>query len=161
MTMDKAPHDDPVAAYKVLLREMIDRRPSGTRLKIAQALGKHKSFVSQITNPAYSVPVPARHLTTIFDLCHSSPDERRVFLKAYRKAHPGRHLRAVDESSEDTVTLSIDVPALKDPRHRAEVIDSIRLFAKQAIALAQKWEAREGMPVKGGKKVEKANKRGR
>ena len=48
-----AGRDDAVAAYKQILRECIDRRPSGTRQKIALALGKHKSFVSQMTNPAY------------------------------------------------------------------------------------------------------------
>ena len=47
------------AHYKTILRNTIDRRPSGTRQKIALALGKNKSFVSQITNPAYLSPVPA------------------------------------------------------------------------------------------------------
>jgi hypothetical protein len=37
-----------IARYKTILRELIDKRPSGTRLKIAAAIGRHKSFVSQI-----------------------------------------------------------------------------------------------------------------
>ena len=41
---------------------MLDNRPSGTRLKLAAALGKNRSFVTQITNPAYPVPIPAQHL---------------------------------------------------------------------------------------------------
>ena len=34
-----------VAAYKEILQSYIDLRPSGVRLKIADAIGKHKSFV--------------------------------------------------------------------------------------------------------------------
>ena len=79
-----------VAAYKRLLQEYIDRRPSGLRLKIAKAIGKHRSFVSQIVNPAYPIPVPARHLETIFRICHLAPEEKQAFMAAYEAAHP-RH----------------------------------------------------------------------
>src|SRR5215470_12731857 len=81
--------DELVAAYKRLLQEYIDRRPSGLRLKIARAIGKHRSFVSQITNPSYSIPVPARHLEAIFRICHLAPEERHAFMAAYEAAHPG------------------------------------------------------------------------
>ena len=43
---------DQVAEYKTILKEYIDRRPSGMRQKLATALGKHKSFISQITGPS-------------------------------------------------------------------------------------------------------------
>jgi hypothetical protein len=43
--------DDAVRAYERLLQTYLDRRPSGTRQEIALALGKHKSFISQIANP--------------------------------------------------------------------------------------------------------------
>ena len=157
----KAAKQDPVAAYKTLLRELIDRRPSGTRQKIAMALGKHKSFVSQITNPSYAVPVPAKHLATIFELCHFSPEERRGFLEVYRRAHPGRHLQPVEARSDAPVTLSIEIPALKDARRRSELIDNIRLYADQAIALAKTWDESADAPSKGGKPHEKADKRRR
>jgi hypothetical protein len=81
---------DPVAAYKRILAAVIDRRPSGTRQRLASALGKNRSFVSQITNPAYLTPIPANHLEAIFEICHFSPAERRQFVEAYRLAHPGR-----------------------------------------------------------------------
>ena len=71
-----------VAAYKRLLQEYLDRRPSGMRLQIARAMGKHRSFVSQISNPGYQVPIPARHLGLIFEICHFSPQQRAAFLKA-------------------------------------------------------------------------------
>ena len=67
---------EPVAAYKSILQAIIDNRPSGTRLRIASAIGKNRSFVSQITNPIYPTPIPAQHLETIFSICHFSPAER-------------------------------------------------------------------------------------
>jgi hypothetical protein len=81
---------DAVAAYKTVLREVLDRRPSGTRHRLAQALGKARSFISQITNPAYSIAIPAHHLAAIFEVCHFSAAERERFLAAYGVAHPRR-----------------------------------------------------------------------
>jgi hypothetical protein len=77
-----------VATYKTILRDVLDRRPSGTRQRLAQALGKARSFVSQITSPAYSIAIPAQHLAPIFEICHFSAAEREGFLDAYRSAHP-------------------------------------------------------------------------
>ena len=57
-----------IAGYKSLLRSCIERRPSGLRGRLAMALGKHKSFVSQIANPAYAVPIPAGDLPIIFEI---------------------------------------------------------------------------------------------
>jgi hypothetical protein len=85
-----APDDEAVARYKTILRRVLDNRPSGTRQRLAGALGKNRSFVSQIANPAYATPIPARHLETIFEICHFSPDDRRRFLDAYGEAHPRR-----------------------------------------------------------------------
>ena len=92
--MDSRPEptasEEAVARYKSLLRDVLDNRPSGTRQRLAGALGKNRSFVSQIANPAYATPFPARHLETIFEICHFSPDDRRRFLAAYGEAHPRR-----------------------------------------------------------------------
>ncbi len=82
--------DKALARYKELLRGVLDTRPSGTRKRLAAALGKNQSFVSQIANPAYSVPIPARHVELILEICHFSAETRAEFLKAYRRAHPGR-----------------------------------------------------------------------
>ena len=49
-------------AYKTLLREVLDNRPSGTRSCLAAALGENRSFVTQITGPAHPVPIPAGHI---------------------------------------------------------------------------------------------------
>ncbi|MBC8035779.1 MAG: hypothetical protein H7X89_00975 [Rhizobiales bacterium] len=80
-----------VAAYKRILATVIDRRPSGTRQRLAAALAKNRSFISQITNPLYSTPIPVNHLEVIFEICHFSADERSQFNDAYIRAHPKRH----------------------------------------------------------------------
>ena len=42
--------------------QLVARRPSGTRQKMAAATGTHPSFISQITNPGLRVPLPAQHM---------------------------------------------------------------------------------------------------
>ena len=58
---------DPVAEYKAILKRVLDNRPSGTRQRLAKALGKNRSFISQIANPAY----PCRSLCSISRRCSS------------------------------------------------------------------------------------------
>jgi hypothetical protein len=82
--------NDAVAAYKTILQQVLDNRPSGTRQRLASALGKNRSFISQITGPAYAVPIPQRHLETIFEICHFPPEDKRRFLELYHRAHPRR-----------------------------------------------------------------------
>ena len=59
-----------VAEYKRILQQVLENRPAGTRLRLAEGLGKNRSFISQIANPSYSVPIPARHIERIFEICH-------------------------------------------------------------------------------------------
>lgn len=99
-----------LAEYKKLFKRVLDMRPSGTRQRLATALGKNRSFISQIANPAYPLPIPATHLDQLFDVCHFSESEKRKFLELYRQAHPGR-LRLVS-SRATTRRLTIDVPDL-------------------------------------------------
>ena len=144
MLTDKpATANSPVAVYKSLLRDIVNKRPSGTRQKIAAAIGKHKSFVSQITNPNYAMPVPAKHLGTILDLCHCSSEERNQLLDAYARAHPGRVLRE-QHRGEDSVTISIRLPALRDRQRQTELASVVRRFAAEVGALARKWDNDEG-----------------
>ena len=88
--MNDAVRGDTVADYKRLLQTVCDNRPSGTRGRLAVALGTNRSFVSQLVNPAYAMPIPAQHLETIFEVCHFSPADRAAFLAVYDNAHPGR-----------------------------------------------------------------------
>ncbi len=131
-----------VAAYKEILRSYIDLRPSGVRLKIADAIGKHKSFVSQIANPNYPVPVPGRHVGTIMDICHFSPEERETFRAAYRAAHPhpSRKVKPAGRGGAGHHTLHVEVPNFGDARIQREVEDTIRELSRRIIAIAQKDE---------------------
>jgi hypothetical protein len=135
----KASDGEPIAAYKAILRDAIDRRPAGLRARIALALGKHKSFVSQLTNPIYPMPVPARHVETIFEICHFSPEERRAFLRAYARAHPDLHPGAAETRAAPArrKTVSLEIPLLADPDRQAALE---RLFRELADRLAQLLE---------------------
>ncbi len=84
------PLDTPVAEYKLILAQVLERRPSGTRGRLATALGKNRSFVSHIASQAYATPIPAGHIELIFEVCHFSAEERQRFLAAYARAHPRR-----------------------------------------------------------------------
>ena len=129
--------DNAVAVYKALLRELIDQRPSGTRQRLAKALGTHKSFVSQVTNPGLPVPLPGQHIETIFRICHFSPQEQHTFLQAYRSAHPDRAATFKDLEAEHQDVIRIVVPPFRDPRKRREVEDTILEFAARLFALAR------------------------
>jgi len=105
--------DDPVVVYKTILREVLDTRPSGTRQRLAEAIGKNRSFISQIANPAYPTPIPIEHVDRILELCHFSTSEKDAFLDAYRRAHP-RRFKKVEDTLEHR-KLQVTVPNLGDP----------------------------------------------
>ena len=89
-TTVETPTDSPVTEYKFILAEVLERRPSGTRGRLASALGKNRSFVSHITSGTYATPIPVGHIEVIFEVCHFSAGERQRFLAAYARAHPRR-----------------------------------------------------------------------
>ncbi len=126
-----------LAAYKSLLRDLINQRPSGTRKRIAEALGTHRSFISQVTNPSLKVPLPAQHVEAIFRVCHFSPEEQRQFLSLYRQAHPDRPVRFADIETENQHVIRILVPPFRSARKRAEVEQLIREFAARVIDLSK------------------------
>ncbi|QPF89279.1 hypothetical protein [Bradyrhizobium commune] len=132
---DGMPGDKNVAEYKVILRRVLDNRPSGTRLKLAAALGKNRSFISQITNPAYLVPIPAKHVAVIFEICHLSSAERSAFLDAYGRAHPGR-LRAPHREARTRI-ISVTVPELGDDKKNRALEQLIADFAAQLTRFAE------------------------
>jgi hypothetical protein len=127
-----------IAGYKGLLRSFLERRPSGLRGRLAMALGKHKSFVSQIANPAYTVPIPAGDLPIIFDICHLSPQEREGFLALYRRAHPERTRRLPAPRGHE---LRIAVPEFRSSATAREVEALILDLSARIIRLAQHAEA--------------------
>jgi hypothetical protein len=126
--MNDASTPDPrtvhVAAYKTILRNVLDRRPSGTRQRLATALGKNRSFISHISSPAYPVPIPALHLEIVFEICHFSSAEKRAFLEAFAQAHPNR-LKA-SRSGPNLRSLRLEVIDLGDTRKNHEFDDLVR-----------------------------------
>lgn len=129
-----APELSPLAEYKAILRTVIENRPSGTRQRLAAALGKNRSFISQIISPAYATPVPVQHLETIFHLCHFAPPEREAFLAAYRVAHPGR--LDIVETARPMRRLVVELPDFGTPEMNARADRIVIGVARGLAALA-------------------------
>jgi hypothetical protein len=128
--------EEAIRAYKEILSHVIDQRPSGTRQRLADALGKHRSFVTQITSPAYSTPIPAKHLPLIFSVCHFGGQERDQFLAAYRTAHPGK--LQLPETGRRVRHLSLTVPDLGDEKQNAALDRAINEFIHRITSITGK-----------------------
>ncbi|PZM16255.1 hypothetical protein [Rhizobium tubonense] len=136
--MARDPTESTIVDYKIILLGIIDMRPSGTRQRLADALGKHRSFVTQITSPTYSTPLPARHLPTIFKVCHFSPAEQERFLKAYQLAHPGR---LPDLATRDGVRqMSLTVPDFGNEKKNRMFDEAIEEFILKMARLSESGE---------------------
>jgi hypothetical protein len=129
-----------ITEYKALLRSYLDRRPSGTRQKLAEAFGTHKSFISQIINPSYRVPLPAQHIPALFRVCHLSPEEQRTFLDVYARAHPGQFAAMEELASFEEDVLRIPMPKFSDPAQRKQVEQLIKGYAERIISIFQDGE---------------------
>jgi hypothetical protein len=123
------PSLSPVASYKRVLQRVLENRPSGTRQRLALALGTNRSFVSQMSNPAYAMPIPSPHLDVIFELCHFSHPDRAEFLEAYVLAHPDR--AEASGSAARTRVLSVAVADLGDPLKNRTLDEMVKRFAEQ------------------------------
>ena len=122
-----------VAVYKRIFKEVLDSRPSGMRLRLATAIGKNRSFVSQISNPAYPVPIPVQHLNTIFEVCHFPPQAKATFLRAYARAHPRRVGRLTDGPHDRALTLHL--PDLGSAKKNAQLDTLLQEFARRLTAI--------------------------
>lgn len=133
--VDEAGEVSAVAEYKRIFKEVLNSRPSGMRIRLAHAMGKNRSFVSQISNPAYPVPIPIQHLNTIFDLCHFPPHAKNGFLQAYARAHPRRVGRLAEIPRERTVTLHL--PDLGNGKRNGQVDALMQEFARRLAAILE------------------------
>ena len=124
-----------VADYKRVLQQVLDNRPAGTRLRLAEALGKNRSFISQIANPNYSVPIPARHIERIFDTCHFLGTEKAQFMKAYERAHPNR--AASGGAPPRWRELVLRVPDLRDRAKNKLLDDLLKETLSKALRLIE------------------------
>ena len=130
-----------IRAYKTVLSEALDQRPSGTRQRLADALGKHRSFVTQITSPSYTTPIPQKHVATILSVVHFSPAERDQFLASYRLAHRGAN--GLGDPARKSRHLSLVVPDLGDDKSNAAFDRAITDFIVKMSGLIRKAEGEE------------------
>ena len=131
--LDESGEAGAVAEYKRIFKDVLDSRPSGMRIRLAHAIGKNRSFVSQISNPTYPVPIPVQHVNTILDVCHFSPAAKAAFLRAYARAHPRRIGRLADGPHERALTLHL--PDLGSARRNAQLDALLQEFARRLTAL--------------------------
>ncbi|MFM8747774.1 MAG: hypothetical protein ACKOED_14085 [Aestuariivirga sp.] len=129
-TAEKTPHEA-VAAYKRMLAGVLERRPSGTRQRLAAALAKNRSFVSQITNPAYATPIPANHLAQVFEVCHFSAAERQEFTRLYALAHPSKRLADAGAGG----VLAVHLPDLGDELRNRKLHGLVSSFVRELARL--------------------------
>jgi hypothetical protein len=123
-----------VSRYKTLLHQLLDSRPSGTRQRLADAIGKNRSFVTQITNPAYSVPIPAQHLPVILEICHITGEDREVFLAAYHAAHPRRPYMV--EGGRRMRHVTLDIPDFGDVARNRKFDAALRTLVHSLLTMA-------------------------
>jgi len=124
-----------LAQYKRVLQQVLDGRPSGTRQRLAEVLGKNRSFISQISNANYSVPIPARHVDRIFEVCHFSAAERAQFLEAYGRAHPRRIKPGAGETRWREIVLR--VPDLHDAEKNKRLEDLLNETASRVARMIE------------------------
>ena len=130
----------PVRRYKLLLQAFLKRRGPGGRQAIAETLGYTRSFVTQITSPAYDLAIPPQHVRTIVALAELQPDEERAFLDAYIAAHPERASEVLGRPAGGR-TLTVSVPVLSSPRAQQRLEQMIERFAADLGAAMAESEA--------------------
>jgi hypothetical protein len=133
-TKSDASPQERVAAYKRILQEVLDSRPSGMRQRLAEALEKNRSFISLISNPAYPTPIPVQHVERIFEICHFSPRERERFLTAYRAAHP-RRLQVLKEERDKMRQVTVALPDLGSDARNRQLDSIVKEFADKVARL--------------------------
>jgi hypothetical protein len=130
-----------VAAYKHCLLRIVENRPSGMRQRLATALGKNRSFISQITNPLYPTPIPAAHLDVIFDVCHASAEERNNFFALYHLVHPKR--MPPESRHGKSASHTVALPDLGDAASNAKLHSIVTEMVRGVAALLSEQRRRE------------------
>lgn len=126
-----------VRDYKEILRDCLAAKPSGLKKRIANAIGSNSSFVSQITNPNYRVPIPPHTVHKIMDTCHFSAAERSTFVKAYLKAHPDQsELITERTASAGNHLFVIDLVRVNDAAARDVIKQALKDQAEAFIEIA-------------------------
>jgi hypothetical protein len=125
-----------VADYKRILQQVLENRPAGTRLRLAETLGKNRSFISQITNPSYSVPIPAAHIERIFEICHFLASEKAQFMEVYHRAHPHRAPGNSGDARWREIVLR--VPDLRDRGKNKQLDELMKDMLQRVLRLMER-----------------------
>lgn len=138
--------NDAISIYKLILREVLDKRPAGLRRKLADMLGKSRSFITHLSNPIYSTPIPVQYIGSILAICHFSQPEREAFLSAYEKAHPGKIQRPTQDARLRTVHLRL--PDLHDTDLNLQLDRMIQETVVRLIHIVQSSKAQRSFTKK-------------
>ena len=125
-----------VAEYKRILQQVLENRPAGTRLRLAESLGKNRSFISQITNPNYSVPIPVAHIERVFEVCHFLAGEKAQFMEVYRRAHPNRAPGKSGSGRSREIVLR--VPDLRDREKNKQLDELMKEMLQRVVRLMER-----------------------
>jgi len=125
-----------VADYKRILQQVLENRPAGTRLRLAEELGKNRSFISQITNPNYSVPIPVAHMERVFEVCHFLAGEKAQFMEVYRRAHPNRAPGKSGSGRSREIVLR--VPDLRDSEKNKQLDELMKEMLQRVVRLMER-----------------------
>jgi hypothetical protein len=128
---------DLIRAYKTFLKEAVEARPSGLRLRIASQIGKNKSFVSQITSPNYKTPLPEKYVEPLLEAMHLSRQERDKFLQIYHRAHPRARAHPTEPLNGETRVLTMELSRLESRRLENRVDQLIMQFARNLNDIAR------------------------
>lgn len=145
----------PVRRYKMLLQAFLKRRGSGSRQAIAEALGNTRSFITQITSPAYDLAIPPQHVRTIVKIAGLQPNEERMFLDAYIAAHPERASEVLGhgQSSPSSTTMTLRLPLLASPAAQRRLEALIERFARDVATTMIANEAETGTGPRDGESL--------
>ena len=82
-----------IAATSALLSAVHRAAPLGHPPAARRRLGKHRASSTQITSPAYSTPIPPKHLPSSSPSAIFSPQERDSFSPPTASGAPGQGCR--------------------------------------------------------------------
>lgn len=103
--------------------------------RLSEALDKNRSFVSQISNPNYKIPVPYKHLETIFTVCGFSTKQKEAFLREYYLAHPKYAKDGMGVNSEERAVI---LPSTGNDEVDQEIERLVVSFVNDLAMLYQK-----------------------
>lgn len=120
-----------ITAYKEVIHKALARCPRGTKSKITKELSKNASYISQITNPEYAIPIPGQYVNKIVNICALNSEEEKQFRHLYAVAHPDKEKKRTRSNNE----ICIQLPKSMNATERRRVEQAINEIAETIINL--------------------------